>query len=50
MDKALTSAAEDEAVHLAALQVPLGTKGMPGHVLGLIRSCKGAVLVFRDTQ
>ncbi|GLI58956.1 hypothetical protein VaNZ11_000674 [Volvox africanus] len=48
VDKALTAAAEDEAVHLVGMQVPLGTKGVPGHVLGLIRSCKGGVLVFRD--
>ncbi|GIL97914.1 hypothetical protein Vretimale_3488 [Volvox reticuliferus] len=49
VDKALTAAAEDEAVHLVGLQIPLGTKGVPGHVLGLIRSCRGGVLVFRDT-
>ncbi|GIL47589.1 hypothetical protein Vafri_4374 [Volvox africanus] len=48
VDKALTAAAEDEVVHLVGMQVPLGTKGVPGHVLGLIRSCKGGVLVFRD--
>ncbi|EFJ50592.1 hypothetical protein VOLCADRAFT_116765 [Volvox carteri f. nagariensis] len=49
VDKALIAAAEDEAVHLVGLQVPLGTKGVPGHVLGLIRSCRAGVMVFRDT-
>lgn len=49
VDKALIAASEEEAVHLVGLQVPLGTKGVPGHVLGLIRACRGAVLVYRDT-
>ncbi|KAG2494492.1 hypothetical protein HYH03_007261 [Edaphochlamys debaryana] len=49
LEKALSSAIDGETVHLVGLQVAAGTKGIPGHVLGLIRSCKGGVLVFRDT-
>ena len=48
-DKAIVGAVEEEACHLVGLAVPHGTKGVPGHVLGLIRSCRGGVLVWRDT-
>ncbi|GFR46433.1 hypothetical protein Agub_g8007 [Astrephomene gubernaculifera] len=48
LDRALSAAADEEGIHLVGMQLPLGSKGVPGHVLGLIRSCKGAVLVYRD--
>jgi hypothetical protein len=47
-DKAMAGAVEEEMCHLVGITVPHGTKGVPGHVLGLIRSCKGGVLVWRD--
>ncbi|KAG2452561.1 hypothetical protein HYH02_002798 [Chlamydomonas schloesseri] len=50
LEKAVAAAVEDEPVHLVGLQVPAGTKAIPGHVLGLIRACRGGVLVYRDTQ
>lgn len=48
VDRAFVSAVEDEHSHVVGVQVPLGTKGVPAHVLGLIRSCRGGVLVYRD--
>ncbi|KAG2445998.1 hypothetical protein HXX76_000601 [Chlamydomonas incerta] len=50
LEKAVAAAVEEEPVHLVGLQVPAGTKGVPGHVLGLIRACRGGVLVYRDTM
>lgn len=50
LDRAILTAVETEGVHVVGLQLPAGTKGVPGNVLGLLRSCKGAVLLYKDTS
>uniref|UniRef100_A0A7S2VUP2 Uncharacterized protein n=1 Tax=Chlamydomonas chlamydogama TaxID=225041 RepID=A0A7S2VUP2_9CHLO len=48
LDRELLPVVEDDNLHMVAVQVPNNTKGVPAPVLNLIRSCRGAVLVYRD--
>lgn len=47
LDRAVASVVEESCVHLVGVQAPVGTKGVGSHVLGLIRACRSAVLVYR---
>lgn len=48
LDKAVCQYAESEGLQLVALHLKMGDKTLPPDVVGLIRSCKAAVLLYRD--
>lgn len=48
LERVVNTVVEAEGVHLVGIQVPLGHKGVPSHLLQLVRSCRAAVLLHRD--
>uniref|UniRef100_A0A7R9VV27 Uncharacterized protein n=1 Tax=Chlamydomonas euryale TaxID=1486919 RepID=A0A7R9VV27_9CHLO len=48
VDEALVSASEEYGIGLMGVQLPPGSRGVPPHLVPLLRSCRGGVLVFQE--
>lgn len=47
-ERALAEASAANAASLVALSLPLGIKALPSHLVALLRTCRGAVLVLKE--
>lgn len=48
LERMLAEASAANNASLVALQLPLGIKALPSHLVALLRTCRGAVLVVKE--
>lgn len=48
LEAVVADAVVSHAITMVALQLPNGTKSLPTQLITLMRSCRGAVLVYKE--
>ena len=48
--RVLVDTVEEQGANVLAVQLPPGTKGLPPHLISLLRSCTAAVLVYKEKE
>lgn len=50
IERVLCDLVEEHGLNVLAVQLPPGTKSMPQQMLSLLRSCRGATIVYQDDR